>query len=49
MSTAHCLRCEKSVMPIKITRITYANKRVAERGTCPHCGTTTSKFVPSEK
>ena len=43
--TAHCMRCEKSVTPIKITRITYANKRVAERGRCPHCDAVTSKFV----
>ena len=47
--TARCMRCEKSVTPIKVTRVTYPNKRVAERGECPTCGTVTSKFVPSAK
>lgn len=44
-TTAHCMRCGHAVTPIKIHRITYPNKRVAERGECPTCGTTTSKFV----
>lgn len=45
MSTAHCMKCNAKVTPVKVTRVTYPNKRVAERGQCPACGTVTSKFV----
>jgi len=44
-STAYCMTCNVKVEPVKVTRVTYANHRVAERGTCPQCGRTTSKFV----
>lgn len=45
MSTAYCMKCDTKVTPVKVTRVTYPNKRVAERGECPTCGTTTSKFT----
>ena len=44
-STAHCMKCGHAVEPVKVSRVTYPNKRTAERGTCPHCGTVTMKFV----
>ena len=45
MPTAHCMKCNERVQPVKVTRVSYPNGRVAERGQCPTCGTTTSKFV----
>lgn len=43
-STAHCMTCKKQMPTVNVTRVTYPNGRVAERGTCT-CGTKTSKFV----
>lgn len=46
MSTsAHCMKCGAESATTNVTRITYANGRTAERGTCAGCGTKTSKFV----
>ncbi len=45
VQTAHCMKCDKQVMPVKVTRVTYPNGRTAERGQCPHCGKVTSHFV----
>ena len=43
--SAHCMKCGHAVEPVKVTRVTYPNKRVAERGQCPTCGKTTHQFV----
>lgn len=46
MSTsAHCMKCGADSPTKNVTRVTYPNRRVAERGECAHCGTRTSKFV----
>lgn len=45
MTTAHCMTCGHEVATVNVTRVTYANGRTAERGTCAHCGGKTHQFV----
>lgn len=45
MTTAHCMTCGKTEETVNVTRVTYPNKRTAERGPCKACGTKTHQFV----
>ena len=43
------MKCGKAVTPVNVKRVTYANRRTAERGTCPKCSGITHKFVKDGK
>lgn len=40
MVTAYCVKCKKKVTMKDPKKITMKNKRPAQKGKCPKCGTT---------
>lgn len=46
---AYCMKCREKRPMVDATEVTMKNGRPALQSTCPVCGTTLNKILPSKK